>query len=213
MKLYEINDMVKVGCHDCAGCSSCCQGMGDTIILDPLDIYRLTCGLHKSFEELLEDCVELHVEEGVILPNLKMTGEKEQCFFLNREGRCAIHALRPGLCRTFPLGRNYEEGKLTYFLLEEECPRENKTKVKVGKWIDTPRLSQNQAFLVKWHYLIKALREKTADFNAEELKNRNLLLLHVFFLRSYAEDADFYSQFEERLAEFMSTCPELAQEA
>ena len=30
-KRYGLHDLVKVGCEDCAGCSSCCQGMEDTI--------------------------------------------------------------------------------------------------------------------------------------------------------------------------------------
>ena len=54
-KLYGLNDMVKVGCNDCEGCSKCCQGMGDSIKLDPLDIYNLTTNLSVSFQELLED--------------------------------------------------------------------------------------------------------------------------------------------------------------
>lgn len=201
MRLYERNDMVKVGCHDCAGCWACCQGMGDTIVLDPLDGYRLTINLQKSFAELLEDCVALHVESGIILPHLRMTGSEERCFFLNQEGRCAIHAFRPGLCRTFPLGRNYQEGKLTYFLLEGECPKENKTKQKVGKWIDTPQPDQNQAFLVRWHYLIRTLRERAGGMTEEDLKAANLALLQIFFLRPYEANIDFYSQFEERIKE------------
>ena len=44
-RLYDENDMVKVGCSDCKGCSSCCRGMGESIILDPLDIWQLSCGL------------------------------------------------------------------------------------------------------------------------------------------------------------------------
>lgn len=201
MRLYELRDMVKVGCHDCEGCSACCQGMGDTVILDPFDVYRLTVGLGKPFEVLLTECVELHVEEGLILPNLQMTGENNSCVFLNKEGRCSIHSLRPGLCRTFPLGRNYEDGKLTYFMLEQECPKENKTKLKVEKWIDTPDLQKNQDFLVKWHYLLKGLRKQAAALEGEQLKQVNMLLLHIFYLRPYAEKADFYSQFEERIAE------------
>ena len=116
-KLYGNNDMVKISCHDCAGCSSCCQGMGDSIWLDPYDIYQLTKNLGKTMEELLAREVELHVEDGLILPNLKMMDESNpHCAFLNEEGRCSIHAFRPGYCRLFPLGRNYEEGKLTYFV-------------------------------------------------------------------------------------------------
>ena len=40
-KRYGANDMVKVGCDDCRGCSACCRGMGDSIVLDPMDLYRL----------------------------------------------------------------------------------------------------------------------------------------------------------------------------
>ena len=40
-KLYDSNDMVKADCHDCEGCCDCCQGMGDSVLLDPYDVYRL----------------------------------------------------------------------------------------------------------------------------------------------------------------------------
>ena len=40
-KRYGANDLVKVGCDDCRGCSACCHGMGDSIVLDPMDVYRL----------------------------------------------------------------------------------------------------------------------------------------------------------------------------
>ena len=52
-KLYWPNDMVKADCGDCKGCSDCCKGMGESIILDPYDIYRLTTGLGVTFEQLL----------------------------------------------------------------------------------------------------------------------------------------------------------------
>ena len=45
--LYTSNDMVKVGCSDCAGCSACCHGMGETIVLDPYDIWQLTSHLGR----------------------------------------------------------------------------------------------------------------------------------------------------------------------
>lgn len=36
-RLYELNDMVKADCQDCAGCHDCCEGMGDSVVLDPMD--------------------------------------------------------------------------------------------------------------------------------------------------------------------------------
>ena len=109
-KLYTAGDLAKVGCQDCEGCCDCCCQMGDTIILDPLDVWQLMQGRGKSFEQLLDESVDLHVQDGVILPNLKMAGEKEQCVYLNEKGRCSIHPFRPGICRLFPLGRFYENG-------------------------------------------------------------------------------------------------------
>ena len=85
-KLYGLNDMTKLGCNDCAGCSSCCRGMGNTIVLDPYDVWRLTGGLGVSLQELLAGHLELNVVDGIILPNLKLAGDSEQCTFLNDAG-------------------------------------------------------------------------------------------------------------------------------
>ena len=107
-KLYETNDLVKLGCGDCAGCSACCHEMGDTIILDPYDIWQLTGNLHCTFEQLMgEGKIALSVYDGVILPHLRLEGPQEGCLFLNEAGRCSIHPFRPGMCRLFPLGRIY----------------------------------------------------------------------------------------------------------
>ena len=120
-RLYGINDMVKAGCNDCAGCSLCCEGMGNSIILDPYDIYSLEKGLGVTFENLMTDeKMELNVVDGVIQPNLKMQ-RQDSCGFLNAQGRCSIHDFRPGFCRMFPLGRIYEENSFRYFLQIHEC--------------------------------------------------------------------------------------------
>lgn len=132
-KLYDANDMVKADCKGCEGCSACCRGMGKSITLDPLDVHRLTTGLGVPFEALLSQHVELNVVDGLILPNLKMTESTDACPFLNEQGRCSIHACRPGICRLFPLGRFYENDSFRYFLQVHECPKPSKAKIKVYK--------------------------------------------------------------------------------
>lgn len=122
-KLYDANDMVKADCKGCEGCSACCRGMGQSIVLDPLDVHRLTTGLGVPFEALLSQHIELNVVDGLILPNLKMTESADACPFLNGQGRCSIHAYRPGICRLFPLGRFYENDSFRYFLQVHECPK------------------------------------------------------------------------------------------
>lgn len=198
--LYGPNDMVKADCGDCKGCFGCCQGMGESIVLDPYDVYRLTNGLNVSFEVLLEDKIELNVFEGMILPNLKMSGANECCAFLNEEGRCSIHPIRPGICRLFPLGRYYEGDGFQYFLQIHECKNQNRTKVKVKKWIDTPDLKQNEEYILAWHDFVNEIQDKLMRVADDELfKKVNMFLLQQFFIERYNSE-DFYKQFEERLA-------------
>jgi Fe-S-cluster containining protein len=92
---------------------------GDSIILDPYDVFRMMKNLETSFEGLMKEYVELSVYDGLILPHLKMDGKMGKCSFLNEEGRCSIHEFRPGFCRLFPLGRIYEDGTFHYFSSEE----------------------------------------------------------------------------------------------
>lgn len=201
--LYDANEMVKVGCNDCKGCSGCCVGMGESIIVDPYDIWQLEVQLHCTLAELMQEKIELHVEDGLILPHLKMQGDAEQCGFLDENGRCGIHSFRPGLCRLFPLGRNYEEQKLQYFLLQDACPHAGHTKIKIKKWLEVPDIRKYEAFLVTWHDLRKALQSKIAESAAssegeERIKAINMQFLHVFYEKQYLP-ADFYGQFEERI--------------
>lgn len=195
-RLYGSNDLVKADCGDCRGCFACCCGMGNSIILDPLDVHRLTTGLNQSFEALLASYLELNVVDGIILPNLKMQGSCECCAFLNEAGRCTIHAIRPGICRLFPLGRYYENGSFRYFLQTHECKKANRTKVKVKKWIDTPELGKYETFVNRWHYYLKDM-ETLIEKQPEKAKEIDLQILQRFYLTPYGDD--FYTEFEQRM--------------
>jgi hypothetical protein len=197
-RFYTANDLVKADCGGCQGCSACCHGMGTSITVDPMDIYRLCGGLKKSFSELMVDKLELNIVDSLILPNLKMAGAKEACVFLNAEGRCSIHAFRPGICRLFPLGRFYENRDFQYFLQVHECPKPNKSKVKVKKWLDTPELKKYEQFIRDWHYYLKDL-QKQVEADPEQIKPVSMELLNRFYVTAYDSEKDFYEQFYDRL--------------
>lgn len=227
-KLYTAADMVKINCNGCAGCSYCCQEMGESVVLTPFDLYELTTHLKKSFDELMEDRIELYMTDGMVLPNLKMVARRESgavlsgktpeaCGFLNEEGRCSIHDFRPGLCRLFPLGRNYEVREIRteegvqevrgfrYFVVKDSCPRLPGTKVKIEKWLGIPYLKKYEEFITEWHYFCREFQEKMqgmlAEGEDEKVKKSNLSMLELFYRRPYEAGRDFYGQFEERMAE------------
>ena len=202
-KLYTSNDLVKVGCGDCAGCSSCCQTMADTIILDPMDIYLLTRRLDTSAADLLSrfQVLELGVVDGIILPHIRMDDTSGRCPLLTDAGRCSVHDSRPGFCRLFPLGRYYENRSFRYFLQVNECRRTNRSKVKVRKWIGMADFDRYETFIRDWHYFLKDLQESLAKKDMEREKQVNTMILNTFFFRPYDTRADFYPQFYGRLEE------------
>lgn len=201
-RLYSSQDNARLGCNGCKGAASCCHGMGKSIILDPYDVFRLSTGLNLTLEQLLADKIELNVVDGVILPNLKMTGEQESCAFLKEDGKCSIHASRPGICRIFPLGRYYEKHSFHYILQTDECPLNSGTEVKINKWVDTPELKQNEQFVTEWHYFLNDVEDIIKSTQDEKLvKNLNMYILNSFYIKRYHPDRDFYPQFYDRLAE------------
>lgn len=203
-KLYYANDMVRADCHDCIGCSDCCRGMGSSIILDPMDIWRITYYVKLSFEELLNNYIELNVVDSMILPNLKLKGDKESCAFLNEEGRCSIHPYRPGICRLFPLGRIYEEDKFSYFLQIHECSKKEKSKIKVKKWLQIEDIASYEKYIMSWHNFLKQCEGVLSALSEKEKKVFILYVLKTFYQTPFLGE-DFYEQYYSRLKNIRQT--------
>lgn len=198
-KLYDINDMARLGCNDCQGCFKCCTDMGNSIMLDPLDVFRIRFNSGESIESLLQNKLELNIVDGVILPNIRMSGADVRCPYLNEEGRCSIHEYRPGICRLFPLGRYYENGDYRYFLQKDQCRKANRTKVKISKWLDIPDYPEYREFVLKWHYLLLDLSEKMKTLQDSDVRQLELMLINLFYIKvSSADEREFMTEFYEK---------------
>ena len=203
-RLYSSGDMVKADCHDCKECSDCCRGMGNTIILDPMDIWRVHRGIKKDFSALLrENYIELSVVDGMILPNLKMDAVRDACPFLNKEGRCSIHDHRPGLCRLFPLGRYYEKSGFKYFIQIHECSKKDRGKVKIKKWIGIPNLKAYESYIMDWHDFRNECENALDSIDDDNRRILTLFVLRRFYETSYlsVDESGFYEEFRGRLTE------------
>lgn len=200
---YHSNDLVKADCQDCIGCSDCCHDSGDLIILDPYDACILAAGTQTTVDYLLNQKLQMRVVDGIILPHLKMTGENKACVFLSVEGRCSVHAYRPGICRLFPLGRLYEGDGFSYILQVHECPNKKKTKVKVNKWLGIPDLKKYEQFALDWHHLLRAFTKQMDALQDETVrKQANTLLLQLFYLNDKPDPDTFYDTFYRRMGQW-----------
>ncbi len=231
-KEYKYSDKAPIGCNDCRDCDSCCHMMGDTIIQDPYDLWlfgsnmRVAGGAPVSFEILISEDGpwELSVQDGIILPNIKMV-EEGRCPFLNEEGRCSIHPIRSGFCRLFPLGRGYkEEGTVVYYVLNETLGCE-KLKgagydVRISKWLGYPSMDIYEKFSYMWHEVKEELKCKLAndanyvnqDTTKSNYVNRNTAVLQanfldVFYTKAYkaTDESSFLKEFEQRCQEWRQT--------
>lgn len=200
-KYLKLHDMARIGCNDCKGCHSCCENMGDSVVLTPYDVHVLSVKLHMSFDYLLQEWFTLSVTDGLMQPSMAMNGAGERCHALDEAGRCRIHAFRPAICRLFPLGREYSEKEIRYFVLEGACPAKSKTKVKISKWTERPEFKEHELFLLKWHRFKKlCLARLEENPDAEFHKQVMLYVLQLFFRKPYTE-GKFYEEFLERLQE------------
>ena len=205
-RLYGAQDMVRISSSSCAGCGACCRGMSDTIVPDPYDVWQMGLITGKTFEELMGAGIDLHVEEGVILPHLMMKKDTGGCYFLGEDGRCTIHAYRPGICRLFPLGRQYDEEKTSYFIVPEGCVKGGLSKVRIDKWLGIPDLPAYESFKAQWHSLVRLLKARIAAEPSEEVRrNVNLYFVRVFFMAPYEDVSSagaFYREAEDRSQKF-----------
>ena len=204
-KFYKINDLCRLGCSDCAGCSSCCHDT-EGLFLDPLDVSRLMHATGKDFMSLISRELALEMADEMLLPKIRMD-ERSACYFLDENGRCSIHPARPGICRLFPLGRYYEDDDYTYFLQVLECRKGGpRYKVRIRDWLDEKDPESYHDYIMTWHRFLKLMEEKLPLLTEESRSSVTSYILKVFFLAPYsagqAEEFDtdlFYSEYYGRM--------------
>ena len=185
-KLMTSSDMARLGCRHCDGCSECCTDRAEAITLDAWDVRMLKEGLNYSFEGLLgSSLITLRVVDGVILPCLSVKeGEKQECVFLQKDGKCAVHSFRPGICRMFPLARIWrEDGSFSYFLQAGECRQPDGVKIRISKWLEYPNIRAYEESVREFHDALTALRgEMKKDLSHEEQVRLQRQFLEQWFI-------------------------------
>lgn len=188
-RLFQAEDQAPLYCEDCAGCSSCCENSAVMIILDAYDVRMLSEGLNYSFEAMLNlGMIQLQVIDGIVLPGLG-TDENGVCVFLNENGRCKIHAHRPGICRMFPLARIYhEDGRFSYFVQDGECQNNTGGPVKISDWLGIRDMETYEKEVRAYHDSLVELRAQCAAADsAETVTKLQTAFLQKHFLTGRAD--------------------------
>ena len=137
----------------CQKCAECCRHVEDALMLEPLDIYRLSRYLRKQEEGVNgpEDVLDRYAHptliEGLPIYQLNSVGDDHACVFL-KDGRCAVYDARPQVCRMYPFGTAPgSRGKdFNFYLCTERRHHFGAGSVRVKDW-----LSENLFFQLLYY--------------------------------------------------------------
>jgi len=101
----------------CTQCSHCCTGPQGYVWLSPKDQASIAAHLGLALDRFLKRYVRL-VGKLLCLVD-KPNGD---CIFLTEDKRCAIHAVKPRQCLTFPFWPRIVETRASWEEIEEACP-------------------------------------------------------------------------------------------
>lgn len=125
VRAVALNEKIPFRCRLCGGC---CRYVKDSVMLEPIDVYRLTRHLREQGEPVsgIEDVLENYahaswLEDRFPVFLLNTVGAMDVCVFL-KEGRCSIYEARPHVCRVYPFSvAAGERGRdFRYFLCKEK---------------------------------------------------------------------------------------------
>ena len=79
-------------------------------------------------------------------------------------------------------------------LMTGECQKENRSKIKIDKWLGEPDIKSYEQFILLWKNILEQTREKLAGISdLEEQKKLSMYLLQKYYLTPYG--ADFFAEF------------------
>ena len=209
MSMSEIEKADTLGLDDtfqftCKACGKCCRNRKD-IVLTPYDVFRLARHLGRTPEEIINRYCSVYEGSNSHFPVvwLKPVPPDTRCPFLINK-KCAVHAAKPVLCRTYPLarisGRTPEDTR--FYFNGASCKHEPKP-ITVREWIaDVASEESAQAAAVWMNALSCVLVPIQPDKLNCSKETREQILQEVFchLWLFYDTKGEFASQLETNVS-------------
>ena len=139
----------------CKNCGSCCKNT--MIVLYPFDIKNICAHLNLTSTKFHQQYSIFSLDETKI----------ERCLLRNRpdcpfraDRQCQIYPSRPIRCRLYPIGRYFEEDKITYIIAEQNCLGfESGKKQTIAEWLKQQEITQFDKLTKDWNNFLIRLKE------------------------------------------------------
>ncbi len=186
----------------CQLCGACCRDVEDSLMLEPMDIYRLGRFLREQGEGIddPEDVLATYTHTSLLAERLPIfllntVGPEQACVFL-KDGRCRVYEARPRVCRLYPFcvapgdrGRDF-----LYCLSQDRSHHFTDGRVSVKDWFYQNFSAEARQFLKADFDALPILGRTVKEMGAARFKG---MLFQFLFYRYYNYDFDqpFLPQF------------------
>lgn len=190
----------------CRLCGGCCRYVKDSIMLEPIDGYRLARYLREQGEPVsgTEDVLANYahaswLEDRFPIFLLNTVGPMDVCVFL-KEGRCSVYEARPHVCRVYPFSvAPGERGRdFRYFLCTEKPHHFTDGMVTVKNWLSENFVRETKEALKADYDALPILSRNILAMGEEEFQSQLFQFLYYRYY-NYELDKPFLPQFLSNL--------------
>ena len=195
----------------CQRCAECCRHVEDSLMLEPLDIYRLAkdlCEHGESYDDTSEMLNKYAhstvIDAGFPIFQLNTVGEERACVFL-KDGRCSVYEARPQVCRMYPFGvAPGTRGKdFNYYLCTEREHHFGAGMVKVKDWLSENFKREAREFYKTEHRMLPEFGRAVKGIGEDGvIRNMFQILYYLYF--GYDLTEPFLPQYENRMSALLA---------
>lgn len=187
----ELGNLQTLGLDDtfdfqCKACGKCCKQRTD-ILLTAYDLFKIAKYLGRTPADIIDRYCEVYEGHSSHIPIVRLVPvpPDNRCPFL-RNKKCSVHAMKPTICRVYPLARIHgAEGKSRYYLNGSSCKHDTHP-VTVREWIgDVASDESEEAGRSWWDILFEVVPHLQPDqFSGSVMDRQQLLgrLLEILWL-------------------------------
>lgn len=209
----KMDDILPFSCTHCGGC--CVQQ--EEILISPLDLFRLAKELGLTAEQFMDQYAECYIGESSRMPIVRVApkGETRRCPLL-KNNKCSVHAVKPSVCRLYPLGRSlrcepdeqekpdWEKTEVIYFHSGCFCGSQTGHQT-VREWLEEFHLLEDEPFFIQWSRMVmetsQFLRRLEKKIANKEIMSMAWDMVCVILYTQYDTGKEFLPQFDRNVEE------------
>ena len=188
----------------CSACGACCKNVRDSILLEPLDAFRIVReyiknGFSGTGDEILDQIADLkELSRGFYVFVLKTVNDSGVCGML-KDNRCTIYPARPRTCRLYPFTVDPSaDGSMKWYLCTEQSHHFGKGSVTAREWHRRNLSSEDEEYLREECRVLPELgrlMRNISDADLREAEKQTLLFRYL----AYDYSQSFLPQYKNNM--------------